>query len=144
MGTGPDRLRIGIVGCGDVAYRHYLPALASRAADVAVVAAGDPRPGAADALAAAVADWSPRATASLVPADMLRAERLACFLDLPPRPLHGAVNRAILEAGVACFSEQPIASTLAEADALIELAEPRGRALLCAPGSAATARVRWL
>src|SRR5262245_27606828 len=144
MGTGPDRLRIGIVGCGDVAYRHYLPGLASRAADVAVVAAADPRPGAAEALAAAVADWSPGATAYLDPVEMLRAERLDGVFDLTPAPLHGAVNRAILEAGVACFSEKPIASTLAEADALIELAEPRGRALLCAHGSAATARFRWL
>jgi predicted dehydrogenase len=54
-----DRARIGIVGCGDVAYRHYVPGLASRAPDVEIAAVADPRPGAAEALVSAVADWSP-------------------------------------------------------------------------------------
>jgi len=54
-----DRARIAIVGCGDVAYRHYVPGLASRAPDVEIAAVVDPRPGAAEALASAVASGSP-------------------------------------------------------------------------------------
>jgi predicted dehydrogenase len=54
------------------------------------------------------------------------------------------VNRAILEAGVGCYSEKPLASNLADADALIDLAAARGVRLLCAPGTAATRRFRWL
>ena len=43
-----ERSRIAIIGCGDVAYRHYLPALADRADDVEICAFVDPRPGAAE------------------------------------------------------------------------------------------------
>ena len=41
-----ERLRIGIVGCGDVAHRHYLPGLASMSDAVMVAAVADPRVGA--------------------------------------------------------------------------------------------------
>ena len=46
------------------------------------------------------------------------------------------VNRAILAAGVACYSEKPLASSLGEADALIDLAARTGTTFLVAPGSA--------
>jgi predicted dehydrogenase len=75
---------------------------------------------------------------------MLAAGGLDGLINLTPAPRHGAVNRAILEAGVACYSEKPIASNLLDADELIELARRRGVLLLCAPGSAVTSRVRWL
>src|SRR5439155_11607388 len=75
---------------------------------------------------------------------MLARERLDGVFDLTPAPLHGRVNRQILEAGVACFSEKPIASSVAEADALIELASAGNALLMCAPGSAVTSRFRWL
>jgi predicted dehydrogenase len=138
------RIRIGIVGCGDVARRHYLPGIASMTGEVEIVALADPRPGAAAALAAAVAEWSLGATAYLDAAEMLAQQHLDGVFDLTPAPLHGSVNRAILEAGVACFSEKPIASSVAEADELIALAGARGVPLLCAPGDAVTSRFRWL
>ena len=64
MSTLPDlrrRARIGIVGCGDVAHRWYLPALAEMADRVELVAACDPRREAAEAVAAAAESWSPGA-----------------------------------------------------------------------------------
>jgi predicted dehydrogenase len=141
--AGP--LRIAIVGCGDVASRHYLPALESRRDDIAVVAAVDPRPGAADALAARVATWSPGVQPFTDLETMVGAGlELDGVLNLTPAPRHGAVNRTILEAGVACYSEKPIAATVREADGLIELARARGVLLLGAPGSAVTRRIRWL
>jgi predicted dehydrogenase len=140
----PDRLRIGIVGCGDVAYRRYLPALASRSDRVTLAAAADPRPGAAEAAARAVAAWSADVNTYLDTSDMLQAESLDAVIDIAPAPLHGDINRAILEAGIACFSEKPIASSLAEADELIDLAAQRKLTFLVAPGSAVTSRVRWL
>ena len=139
-----ERLRIGIIGCGDVAHRHYLPGIASRAESVVVAAAADPRPEAAEQVAAAVADWSP-GTATFTDAErMLEEENLDGVFDLTPAPLHGSVNRAILEAGAACYSEKPIASAVATATELIDLAASRRLLLLCAPGSALTARFRWL
>lgn len=112
--------------------------------EVEIVAAADPKPGAAEALVAAVASWSPGPHPYADPTEMLARERLDGVFDLTPAPLHGHVNKAILEAGVACFSEKPIASSVAEASELIELARARGVAFLCAPGDAVTNRFRWL
>ncbi len=139
-----DRLRIGIVGCGDVAHRHYLPGLRSRSDAVQVTAVADPNREAARALATAAADWSPGARTYPGVEAMLDEETLDGVFDLAPATLHGTVNQAILERGVACFSEKPLASTLADADALLELAARRPTLFLVAPGSAASARVRWL
>ena len=139
-----EPLRIGIVGAGDVAHRHYLPGLAAVADRVVVAAVADPRVGAGEALAAAAAEWSPGTRVHRDLDAMLAAGGLDGVIDLTPAPRHGAVNRAILEAGVACYSEKPIASSVAEADALIDLARRRGVLLLCAPGSAVTTRIRWL
>ena len=139
-----DRARIGIVGCGDVAYRHYVPGLASRAPDVEIAAVADPRPGAAEALASAVADWSPGTRAHTDTGELLAAGGLDGVINLTPAPLHGRVNRAILEAGMACYSEKPIASSVDEADELIDIAGRRDALLMCAPGSAVTSRIRWL
>lgn len=142
--TAPDRLRVGIVGCGDVAHRHYLPGLRSRSDRVAITALADPNPDAAAALAAAMADWAPDATTYPTLEAMLERETLDAVLDLAPAPLHGAVNRAILAAGIACYSEKPLASSLEDADALIDLAARSGTTFLVAPGSAMSARIRWL
>jgi predicted dehydrogenase len=140
----PERVRIGVVGCGDVANRHYIPALASRDDRVILAAAADPRPGAADALAQTVADWSPSVRTYLDAREMLGRESLDAVFNLSPAPFHGGVNEAILDAGVACWSEKPIAASLEEADSLIDLAARRNVLFLAAPGSAVTARVRWL
>ena len=139
-----ERLRIGIVGCGDVAQRHYVPAIQSMAEAVQVVALADPAPGAPERLAEAMAPWSPGARAYASAAEMLAQEQLDGVFDLTPAPLHGSVNRQILEAGVACYSEKPIASTVAEATELIEVARAGGVPFLCAPGDAVTSRFRWL
>ena len=87
-------LRIGIVGCGDVARRHYVPGITSRADRVAIIALADPSPGATERLAAAVASPSPRAYRGV--GEMLRSETLEAVFNLTPAPLHGTVNRAIL------------------------------------------------
>src|SRR5262249_16740290 len=46
---------------------------------------------------------------------------------------HAALARAALEAGKHVLVEKPMATTLEEADALIQLAERAGRHLMCAP-----------
>jgi predicted dehydrogenase len=109
-----------------------------------IVALADPRPGAPEALASAVASWSPIAHSYADAAEMLSRERLDGVFNLTPAPLHGAMNRQILEAGVACYSEKPIASTVAEASELIDLANERSLPFLGAPGTAVTSRFRWL
>jgi predicted dehydrogenase len=140
----PDRLRVGVAGCGDVAHRHYLPGLASRADAIAIAAVADPSLDKAARVAAAVAGWSRGTRTYRGVEEMLAAETLDAVVDLTPAPLHGRVNKEILEAGVACYSEKPLASTLAEADELIEVASRAGVLFLVAPGSAASAPMRWL
>jgi predicted dehydrogenase len=144
MRTKTDRLRIGIVGCGDVAHRHYLPALRSRSDRVAITALADPNAAATEAIGAALGEWSADPATYRSVETMLEDATLDAVVDLAPGPLHGAINRAILEAGVACYSEKPLASSLSEADALIDIAARSGTTFLVAPGSAASARVRWL
>ena len=139
-----DRLRIGIVGCGDVAHRHYLPALADMADTVRVVALMDPRPGVAEATAEEIETWSPAARAYDDLGATLADGDLDAVIDLAPAPRHGEVNAAILDAGIGLYSEKPIASTLADADRLIETARSKGLPFLCAPGVAATRRFAWL
>jgi predicted dehydrogenase len=137
-------LRLGIVGCGDVASRHYLPALRSVSDLATVVALADPREGAAEAMVASIADWSPGARSYRAVESMVGEGGLDGVFDLTPAPLHGAVNQVILDAGIACYSEKPIAGSLAAAAGLIDLARERGVLFLGATGSAVTARVRWL
>jgi predicted dehydrogenase len=139
-----DRIRIAVIGCGDVADRHYLPALEALADKVVIAALVDPRPGAADRAVASVARWSPGATAHLALEDMLAAGDVDAAIDLTPAPLHGRVNLACLEAGLHLYSEKPLAASLDEADRLIAAAGANERLFLCAPGEAVTNRVGWL
>ena len=90
MPTETDRLRIGIVGCGDVAHRHYLPALRSRSDRVAITAVADPNPAATEAIGAALADWSPEPGTYRSVEAMLEDDSLDAVVDLAPGPLHGA------------------------------------------------------
>jgi predicted dehydrogenase len=133
-----------VIGCGDVAFRHYLPALAEHAAVVEVAGVCDPRTEAAERAADwARPHWPEVGTWTSVP-DMLREARLDAAIILTPAPTHGSVSQACLEAGISVYSEKPIASSVAEADRLIELAREHGTLFLCAPGEAVTHRVRWL
>ena len=138
------RTRIAIIGCGDVAYRHYLPALASVADRVEIRAVVDPRPAAAERAAAFVAGWSPAAGAFADVPVMIAAGNVDAAINLTPAPQHAEVSQACLDAGLHVYSEKPIAGTLAEADRLIATADERGLLLLCAPGVAVTERFRWL
>ena len=104
----------------------------------------DARHDAAVALAADIADWSPDAEAFDDLDAMLAAGGLDAVIDLVPAPLHGRVNQAVLDAGFALYSEKPLASSIEEADRLIRTARARGVHFLCAPGEAASSRVRWL
>jgi predicted dehydrogenase len=111
---------------------------------VVLAAVADPRAGAGELVASAVADWSPGTGAYRDLDAMLRDASLDAVVNLTPAPFHGAVNLSVLAAGVACYSEKPIASSVAEADQLIALAAEHGVLLLCAPGSAVSSRIQWL
>jgi predicted dehydrogenase len=138
------KLRIGIVGCGDVAHRHYLPALAVLADEIELVGCSAARPETAERLAAATRGWSPRVKPFGRLADLLEETHPEAIFNLTPAPLHAAVSAECLQSGAHVYSEKPIAPSVAEADRLIEMASSRGLTLLCAPASAVTRRIRWL
>ncbi|HEY6014552.1 MAG TPA: Gfo/Idh/MocA family oxidoreductase [Candidatus Limnocylindrales bacterium] len=142
--TTEARVRLLVVGCGDVFARHYLPALEASADRAEIRAVVDPRPGAAAEAVRSVARWSPEATAETDLATALARVDLDAAVNLTPAPLHGPINAAILAAGRHLYSEKPLAGSVAEATRLIETAARRGLHFLCAPGSAATTRFRWL
>jgi predicted dehydrogenase len=138
------RLRIGIVGCGDVAHRWYLPALAEMADRVQVVACCDPRLVAAESVATAVRPWSSGASVHTDLDAFLADTDMDAVINLSPAPAHASVSLPCLQAGLHVYSEKPLAATLAEADRLIGTAREQGVRLLCAPGVAVTHRFRWL
>ena len=145
VGAGPDRrLRVGIVGCGDVAHRRYLPALAGLADRLEIVACCDVDGEAAARAAASVRAWS-SAVASTSDLDaVLTDQRPDAIFNLTPAPRHAPITRAALEADAHVYSEKPIADSIADADALIALAASRQLLLLCAPASAISRRIGWL
>src|SRR6476620_1875910 len=123
MPAADPKIRLAVVGTGDVAYRHYLPTFESLADEVAVTAFVDPRPGAAERAVGAVAAWSPGAKPYLELDAMLGDHVADAAVNLSPAPRHGPINAAILEAGLHLYSEKPLAASVAEADALIALAQ---------------------
>jgi predicted dehydrogenase len=143
-GMERERLRVAIVGCGDVAQRWYLPALSELAAQVELVACCDTRAEAAEQLARRAAVWWPEVTSHADLPEMFASSQLDAAFTLTPAPRHAVVTEACLEAGLHVYSEKPLAGSLAEADRLIALARERDLLLLCAPAEAVTARVRWL
>jgi predicted dehydrogenase len=135
-------ISLGIVGCGDVAFRTYLPGLRPMLEDgsVCVAVLFDPVRERAERAAALFPDA--RAVTSLE--ELLRHPGLDVGVNLTPAPLHREVTAALLEAGLHVFTEKPIAGTVAEAQALIALAERQGKLLFSAPAVMATGRFRWL
>jgi predicted dehydrogenase len=144
MTVPTSKLRVAIVGCGDVLYRSYLPPLAALADRAEIVGCDSRTMRSAELAAEAVGGWSPDVVAFDDLDRMLESTHPDAVFNLTPGPAHAEVTAACLEAGAHVFSEKPLASNLADADRLIELARSRDRLLLCATASASTRVVRWL
>jgi predicted dehydrogenase len=119
-------LRLGIVGCGDVAHR-YGRTLAPYA-DVPIVAVTDIDPERARALAR---EWGGEVLPALD--DLVADGRVDCVVNLTPFEFHAEVTRRALEAGKHVHTEKPVALNTADARALVELAGRTGLRLSCAP-----------
>jgi predicted dehydrogenase len=138
-----DPLRVAVVGCGDVALRRYVPALAALSPRVQVVTCCDSRLERAERVAFSFGAGS---------APIRSCDRLEDLLDEPPdalfnltpAPEHAAVSEAALAAGAHVYSEKPLAGSVEEADRLVELARSRRRLLMCAPAMGVAPLVRWL
>lgn len=139
------RVRLAIVGCGDVVARRYLPGLVHIRDRVQVVACCDRDRARAAGAARAVAAWSPDARVYRDLDELLRdGSDAEAILNLTPAALHAEVSLAALQAGLHVYSEKPLASSLEDADRLIDTARATDRLLLCAPAVMASPRFRWL
>lgn len=145
MGSGSSGIGLGIIGCGDVALRTYVPGLVPLADRAAAVAVYDADPARAEQVANDLQTLGaprPRIAPSL--ADLLGDPGVAGVLNLTPAPFHHEVNMTALHAGKHVFSEKPLAGSLSEARVAIALAKENRLTLLCAPAVMTANRFRWL
>jgi predicted dehydrogenase len=119
-------VRVGVVGCGMISRRRYLPELARNPA-ASIVAVTD-----VNGVSARQA--SIEFTASIEPdaATLLARDDVDAVVVAIPNRYHFAVGHAALLAGKHLLLEKPMGRTLAEADALIAAADERGLTLMMA------------
>lgn len=118
------RFRVGVVGAGNIASIAQLPTLTTRE-DVELRAlvdlVEDPGP--------KVRRWGFQNFYRSVE-EMVAAEELDAAFILTPRSEHAHQTRVALEAGLDVFSEKPLATSTADAQALADLAAQRDRILM--------------
>lgn len=123
------KLKLALLGVGDVAQRDYLPEfhrLADRAKLVAACGRGPDR-------VRAVAD-AYRIPARYTDLHQMLAETDAdAVLNLTPIQLHAETTLACLRAGKHVYTEKPVAGSVAAAERLRDEARRRGLTIVCAP-----------
>jgi predicted dehydrogenase len=123
-----ERLRLAILGPGDVAQRDYLPEfgrIADRAEIVAVCGRGEDRARAA-AERHGAAWFTDEAT-------MLADGGLDALVNLTPIQAHFETSLMALEAGLHVYSEKPLAGSVSEGRRLEQASAEHGLVLVAAP-----------
>ena len=135
------RLRLGIVGCGDVAHRHYLPAIASLAPIVSRSPPSRIRPRCRGRRRGRSRGVVARREDLRHVDEMLAVETLDAVFNLTPAPAPRRRQPRVLEAGVASTARSRSRRRSPRPTRSIDLAaSPRPCSSSCAPGSAATRR----
>jgi predicted dehydrogenase len=124
-------LRVGVLGAGGIATipEGVLPNMHHITDKATVVAVADLLEGRAEEAAAQFG--IPEHYSSLD--DMLANAGLDAVVNLTPIPAHAETSIKIVEAGKHLAVEKPLATTLAEADAIIDAARARELTIICAP-----------
>jgi predicted dehydrogenase len=119
------QLGVGIIGCGNISstYLQFAPLFAS----LNLVAVADIN---MDAAQARAAEFGVRAQTV---EDLLKADDVDVIVNLTVPAVHYDITRRILEAGKHAYSEKPLVLTLAEGEALRELATRKGLRVGSAP-----------
>ena len=115
-------ITLGVIGCGRIAQAAHLPAI-EKAAGVRLVAVSDPSPQLSSGVGARYGVESFTDTA-----DLLRLDLDAVLIATPDR-FHLPLGLAALAAGKHVLMEKPLASTAADAEALVSAARSAGVSL---------------
>lgn len=118
----PDPIRLGIIGCGKVAWERHYPAL-RRASGFAVRAVCDVDAARANRIAALYGAGRTYSDFR----ELAGQGDIDAIAVLTPTGAHAETGVAVLEAGKHLFMEKPLALTLAEAERLIEAQRKSGR-----------------
>ncbi|WP_306303453.1 Gfo/Idh/MocA family protein [Streptomyces sp. TP-A0874] len=116
-------IRLGLLGCAEIARRRVLPAV-SRTAGITIRAVAARDPAIARSVAAA---WGAQAVEDYR-ALLARPDIDAVYLPLPAA-LHGRWIRAALLAGKHVLAEKPLTTSLEETEELVSLARSSGLVL---------------
>ncbi len=122
-----QRSRIGVVGCGDIARKGYLPFIRERE-ECQVVACADSRE---DVAAALAKDFDIPTVCSLD--EMLADKGVDVILNLTHPAAHAPVNLAALENGKHVVCEKPFALNREEGLAVLAKSKETGLLVACAP-----------
>jgi len=125
-------LKIGIVGVGNIATAPkvgYIPNLLRLPEKVQIVAVADMLLERAQSVAQQYG--IPHAYASVEA--MLEQADLDAVVNLTNIPAHAATSLKVLQAGKHCVSEKPIATSMADADVLVNTARANNLMFVCAP-----------
>lgn len=117
-GSAPsdNTLRIGLIGAGRMGQFHAKHL--SRHANIAFAGVVDPHENQANALAKKYRIRAYREAEELL-------GQVDAVVIASPTPTHFSIGKRMLEAGISCLIEKPLASNLEEAEALIHLAEAK-------------------
>jgi len=125
----PNIPRIGLIGCGNIAEKGYLPFLTKHTDRVKITSCFDLRRTIAEELAAKF--QIPRIHDSIE--DLLEDEEVDIVLNLTHPAAHAPVNLQALKAGKHTYCEKPFALTREEGKEVLALAKSTGLSVGCAP-----------
>ncbi len=124
--TMTNRTRIGILGAGAVSHLYLPNLVGSGVVEIAGIAD-------IDAASAAKVAEQYGALRVMTPDELYADPTIEIVMNLTAIRAHVATTTAALLAGKHVYSEKPLAMTVAESQALLDLANERGLSLTCAP-----------
>lgn len=121
----PDKLRVGIIGCGHVTGMKHIPALSAVDGRVTIAGLSDADEGRAKKMASAL----PEAKVYKDYRSMLEDKSIDVVHINTPNASHCEITVAALEAGKHVMCEKPMASTSQEAEKMVAAARRTGKKL---------------
>lgn len=122
------RMKIGVVGCGDICSRTYVPNIIERFHNMTIYALCDLQRERAETLAR---KYSIPHVCTLE--ELLADPQVDVVLNTTTPQAHFEINMRALEAGKHIYTEKPLGLNLAESETQMEYADKRGLYIGCAP-----------